>query len=105
MASDKDKLFFAATLDQRFLQIHPVDTRHLHIHDRARRAAVGWTREKIGCGFKNFAFVPGGAEQSRQALSHRRVIVDHEDQAVWNRHMTECATECAVLSMLTGRVK
>ena len=38
--ANKDKLFFAATLDECFLEIHPVDTRHLHIHNHARRAAV-----------------------------------------------------------------
>src|SRR5207249_2666528 len=62
MAGNKYQLLFAAALDQSFLKIHPVDTRHLHIHDHARRAAVWCARQKIGCRFKDFAFIVGGAE-------------------------------------------
>jgi len=58
VASDKDELFFTAALNQCFLQIHPVDSRHLHIHDHARRAAVWWTGQEIGSRRENFAFVP-----------------------------------------------
>src|SRR5438045_9293235 len=38
--------------------------------------------KKIGCGFKNFTLVPGGAEQSLQALPHGCIIVDSKDQPV-----------------------
>src|SRR6185312_10797591 len=58
VASDKDELFFTAALDQFFLQIHPVHSRHLHIHDHARRAVVLWTRQEIRSRRENFAFVP-----------------------------------------------
>src|SRR5206468_9441369 len=40
MAGNKYELFLAAVLDQSVLEIHPVDTWHLYIHDHARRAAV-----------------------------------------------------------------
>src|SRR5439155_12272815 len=99
MAGNKYKLFLATVLDQGFLEIHPVDTRHLYIYDHARRAAVRWTRQKIGRRFKNFALIPGGAEQSRQTFSHRRIVVDRKNQAVWTGHHP------AKFAALVGRVK
>jgi hypothetical protein len=40
VASDKNELFFTAALNQCSLQIHPVHSRHMHVHDYARRTAV-----------------------------------------------------------------
>src|SRR5438093_13622813 len=97
MAGDKYQLFLATVLDQGFLEIHPVDTRHLHIHDHARRAAVRWTRQEIGRRFKNLALIPGGAEQSRQTFSHRRIVVDRKNQTLWRHHHPTAAP--------AGRVK
>ena len=47
MASEKNELFFTATLDERLLQIESVQTRHPHIHDHARRPMKGGTRQEI----------------------------------------------------------
>src|SRR5262249_29737572 len=57
MAGDKDELLFSAVLYERCLKIHPVHFRHSYIDDHACGPWVLFTREKIGCRFKNLAFV------------------------------------------------
>ena len=58
MAGDKDKLFLAAVLDKRFLQVHSVDPRHPHIDNHACGSGMLFALEEIGCRLKRFAFVP-----------------------------------------------
>src|SRR4029453_10029013 len=80
VASDKDELFFTVALNQFFLQIHPVDSRHLHIHDHARRAAVWWTGQEIGSRRENFAFVPSSPKESRHSFSRPSISLNQDNK-------------------------
>ena len=97
MAGDKDKLLFAAVLDQAFLQIHPVDAGHSHIHNYACGSGVLFTLKKIGCRFKDLALVAGYAEHSAQRLAHRRIVIDCKDETV--------CSDCHEREAVAGSVK
>ncbi len=81
MAGNKNKLFLAAALDQLFLQIDAVQTRHSHIDNQAGMSGMRRACEKIESRLERFAFVSGGPQEPRHAFSHGRIVVNQEYQA------------------------
>src|SRR5436309_4214220 len=59
VASYKDKLLFAAALNQGFLEVDPVQPRHLHVNNHAGRSRMRGTGEKFGSRLEEFRFVLG----------------------------------------------